>query len=47
MFKIKGKSRFGVETVDECNTEMEAKAMLREYVMAFGSSFTLWIEVVR
>ncbi len=45
MWKIKG--RYGdtgdTEVIDEFDTEKEAIAMLGEYRLAYGSSWTLWV----
>lgn len=44
MFLIMGKYRGRVEEIDSFSSRKEAERMLREYILAFGPSWTLWIE---
>ena len=46
MFRILGKYHGRTEEIDQFSNRIEAERMLVEYMMAFGSSWTLWIEEV-
>lgn len=37
-------SRYGTEQVDEANTIKEARFLVREYRLAFGSGFSIYIK---
>ena len=44
MFKIMGRYGYGrAEEIDSAETRKEAEAMLREYRIAFGAGWQLWI----
>lgn len=43
-YKIMGKSRYGIEKLDEAETEKEANYLKDEYVLAYGSGWEIWIE---
>lgn len=37
-------SSYGTEQIDETNTLKEARYLVREYRLAFGSGFTIYIK---
>jgi hypothetical protein len=43
-YKIIAVSRYGREVVDTAKTLKEARELEREYQMAFGSEFTIFIK---
>jgi hypothetical protein len=43
-YKIIAVSRYGREVVDTAQTLKEARELEREYQMAFGSEFTIFIK---
>ena len=47
MYKIIGIYRGDKEVLDECEKESEAEYLAAEYAMAFGSSYTVYIEEPR
>ena len=44
MYKIIAISKYGKEVVDTADSKSEAEYLLREYQMAYGPSFTLYIK---
>lgn len=44
MFKVMGKSKHGVEEIDTADTFGEAAYMAKEYRLAFGSGWQIWVE---
>lgn len=44
MYKIMSSSRYGTEQVDQADTLKEARYLLQEYRLAFGSGFTIYIK---
>lgn len=45
MYKIMGRYAGVAEEVDSFDSADEAKRMLREYVLAYGAGWSLWIWV--
>lgn len=43
MYKIMSVSRYGTEQVDEAQTIKEARYLVREYCLAYGSGFIIYI----
>lgn len=43
MFKIMGRYMGRTEEIDNAATKRDAEYLLREYRLAFGSAWTLWI----
>lgn len=44
MYKIIAVSRYGTEQVDEAQTIKEARFLIREYRLAYGSGFSIYIK---
>ncbi len=45
MYKIMGKYQNApMEEIDEADSYREAKTLLREYQMAFGEGWSLWLK---
>lgn len=44
MYKIMAVSRYGTEQVDEAQTIKEARYLVREYRLAYGSGFSIYIK---
>lgn len=44
MYKIMAVSRYGTEQIDEADTLKEARFLVREYRLAFGSGFSIYIK---
>jgi hypothetical protein len=44
MYEIIGKRNGKIEVIDECDTEFEANFLVGEYLMAFGSDWSIWWE---
>lgn len=43
-YKIMGRYRGEVEEVDDCEDKREAERLAREYRIAFGEDWGIWIE---
>lgn len=43
-YVIWGRSEYGTEEVDTAETMSDARYMVREYRLAFGSGWVLWIK---
>jgi|SanBayMetagenome_1026888.scaffolds.fasta_scaffold164840_2 hypothetical protein len=43
MYKIISVSKYGKEQVDECSTIKEARYLVKEYRIAFGVGFSIYI----
>ena len=43
MVYINAKSIYGIETIDQLESSKEAKEMIKEYRIAFGSNFNLYL----
>jgi len=44
MFKIMGRYMGRTEEIDSAETKKDAEYLLREYKLAFGRAWKLWIE---
>lgn len=44
MYKIMARSRYGTEQIDEADTLKEARYLVREYRLALGSGFSIYIK---
>lgn len=44
MYKIMAVSSYGTEQIDEASTIKEARDLVREYKIAFGSGFSIYIK---
>lgn len=44
MYKIMAVSRYGTEQVDEADTLKEARYLVGEYRLSFGSGFSIYIK---
>lgn len=44
MYKIIAVSSYGTEQIDEANTLNEARYLVGEYRLSFGSGFTIFIK---
>ena len=44
VWKIWGRSEYGTEEIDQFDTFREARDMLKEYRLAFGVGWSLWIK---
>ncbi len=43
MYKIIAKSKYGTEEIDSTNNRKDAEYLVREYRMAYGSEFQIYI----
>lgn len=44
-YRIMGSYRGNAEEIDETNTPQKAKYLQREYQLAFGNDWSVWVEV--
>lgn len=44
MYKIMAVSRYGTEQIDEAQTIKEARYLVREYRVAYGLGFSIYIK---
>jgi len=44
MYKIIAKSKYGTEEIDSTNNRKNAEYLVKEYSMAYGIEFTIYIK---
>jgi hypothetical protein len=44
MYKIIAKSKYGIEEIDTTDSKSEAMYLVREYQIAFGAEFFIYIK---
>lgn len=42
-YKIMGQSRYGKEELDETDSLQDAECLVKEYRLAFGQGWSIWI----